>query len=67
MPTDYARAAVYARQTIELILEAGLPAGRCATINLPALLADQVPTDTMPLEMTLADDIPHDPKRYVMA
>jgi 5'-nucleotidase len=44
VPTDYARGAVYARQTIELILEAGLPPGRCATINLPALLAGQVPT-----------------------
>jgi 5'-nucleotidase len=44
VPTDYARAAVFARQTIELILEAGLPAGRCATINLPALAHEQVPT-----------------------
>jgi 5'-nucleotidase len=44
VPTDYARAAVYSRQTIEKILEAGLPAGRVATINLPALGPDQQPT-----------------------
>jgi 5'-nucleotidase len=42
--TDYARAAVYARQTIELMLQAGLPAGRVATMNLPALGPDQHPT-----------------------
>jgi 5'-nucleotidase len=41
---DYAHAAVYARQTIELILEAGLPPGRCATVNLPAMGKDGVPT-----------------------
>jgi 5'-nucleotidase len=44
VPTDYARAAVLTRQTIELILEAGLPPGRVATINLPALMPDQQPT-----------------------
>ena len=44
VPTDYTRAAVLSRQTIELILEAGLPAGRVATINLPALRPDQQAT-----------------------
>jgi 5'-nucleotidase len=44
VPTDYARAAVFTRQTIELILEAGLPAGRVATINLPALEPGEQPT-----------------------
>jgi 5'-nucleotidase len=44
VPTDYARAAVMSRETIELILEAGLPAGRVATINLPALGPGQQPT-----------------------
>jgi 5'-nucleotidase len=43
-PTDYPRAAVLARQTIELILEAGLSPGQVATINLPALAAEQQPT-----------------------
>src|SRR5687768_5247924 len=37
VPTDYARAAVFMRQTVELILEAGLPPGRAASMNLPAL------------------------------
>lgn len=44
VPTDYARAAVFSRQTIEMILEAGLPAGRVATVNLPALGPGQQPT-----------------------
>jgi 5'-nucleotidase len=44
VPTDYARAAVFARQTVELMLEAGLPPGRAASINLPALNPDQQPT-----------------------
>jgi 5'-nucleotidase len=44
VPIDYARAAVQSRQTIELILEAGLPPGRIATINLPALAPGGVPT-----------------------
>jgi 5'-nucleotidase len=43
-PTDYPRAAVLARQTIELILEAGLSPGQVATINLPALAPEQQPT-----------------------
>src|SRR3954467_9172580 len=44
VPTDYVRAAVFTRQTIELILEAGLSPGQVATINLPALGPDQQPT-----------------------
>jgi len=44
VPTDYPRAAVLARQTIELILEAGLSKGQVATINLPALTPEQQPT-----------------------
>ena len=44
VPTDYARAAVFMRQTVELMLEAGLPPGRVASINLPALDAGQQPT-----------------------
>jgi 5'-nucleotidase len=44
VPTDYPRAAVLARQTIELILEAGLSPGQVATINLPALTPEQQPT-----------------------
>jgi 5'-nucleotidase len=44
IPTDYARAAVFSRQTIELILEAGLSPGQVATINIPALAPDQQPT-----------------------
>src|SRR5687767_13573947 len=44
VPLDYARAAVQSRQTIEMILQAGLPPGRIATINLPALAPGGVPT-----------------------
>jgi 5'-nucleotidase len=41
--TDYARAAVYAVRTIDLILAAGLKAGQVATMNIPALHAGQEP------------------------
>jgi len=43
-PTDYARAAVLSRQTIERMLEAGLPPGRVASVNLPALQPGEPPT-----------------------
>lgn len=41
---DYARAAGLARQTIELILDAGLAAGQVASVNLPALRPGEPPT-----------------------
>ena len=44
VPTDYARAAVFMRQTVELMLEAGLPPGRVASMNLPALGPEDQPT-----------------------
>jgi 5'-nucleotidase len=44
VPMDYARAARLARETIENILEAGLPPGRVVSINLPALHANEEPT-----------------------
>jgi 5'-nucleotidase len=44
IPTDFARASKLARKTIDRILEAGLGAGHVASINLPALRADQQPT-----------------------
>jgi 5'-nucleotidase len=44
VPVDFPRAAKFARQTIEQILKAGLRAGHCASINIPALGADQHPT-----------------------
>ena len=43
VPIDYARAAGFARQTIEQILDAGLRGGQVATVNLPALQPDQQP------------------------
>ena len=43
IPVDYARAAVLARETIELVLKAGLSAGQVANINVPALKADEAP------------------------
>ena len=43
VPTDFPRAARLARQTIELMLKAGLPPGQVASINIPALRADQEP------------------------
>ena len=44
VPTDYARAAALVRQTIEMILEAGLGRGQVATVNVPALQPDEPPT-----------------------
>jgi 5'-nucleotidase len=41
--TDYDRAAGFAVRTIDLILKAGLKAGQVATMNVPALRADQEP------------------------
>jgi 5'-nucleotidase len=41
--TDYARAAVYAVKTIDLLLAAGLKPGQIATMNIPALHAHQEP------------------------
>src|SRR5215213_3774204 len=43
VPTDYARAAVWARQSIERILEAGLAKGQLASVNLPAIPAGKEP------------------------
>jgi 5'-nucleotidase len=40
---DYDRAAGLAEKTIERIVDAGLRAGQVATINIPALAADQEP------------------------
>src|SRR4030095_996017 len=39
IPVDYARAAVLARETIELVLRAGLKPGQVVNINIPALRA----------------------------
>src|SRR5438552_6219781 len=44
VPTDFLRAARFARQTIEQVLQAGLRAGQVATINIPALRSDEHPT-----------------------
>jgi 5'-nucleotidase len=44
IPTDYARTAVLARETIELIKEAGLRGGQVASVNIPPLLPDEQPT-----------------------
>jgi 5'-nucleotidase len=44
VPDDYGRAAEYARQTLDQILAAGLRAGQCVSVNLPALHPDQKPT-----------------------
>ena len=46
IPTDYARAAIWARETIEQILAAGLRAGQVASVNLPAVQAGEEPTGT---------------------
>jgi len=46
VPTDYARAARLARETIEKILKAGLQPGQVASINVPALVSDQKPAGT---------------------
>jgi 5'-nucleotidase len=44
VPTDVARAAKFARETIEQILAAGLAPGQVASINVPGLRADEHPT-----------------------
>jgi 5'-nucleotidase len=44
VPMDFARAAVFARQTIEKILSAGLNPGRIVSVNLPALRPGENPT-----------------------
>jgi 5'-nucleotidase len=41
--TDYARAATFAVKTIDRIVAAGLGGGQIATVNIPALKADQQP------------------------
>ena len=46
VPTDFARAALLTRQTIERILAHGLPAGQMMNINIPALQPDQPPAGT---------------------
>jgi 5'-nucleotidase len=43
VPVDFARAAVLSRQSIELILEKGLPAGQVASVNIPALQPEESP------------------------
>jgi len=43
VPIDYTRTAKVARETIELILSAGLGAGQAVNINLPALLPGESP------------------------
>jgi 5'-nucleotidase len=43
IPTDYKRSAKLARQTIDTVLEWGLPPGRAATINIPALRSEESP------------------------
>ncbi len=45
--TNYSRAAGLARQTIQQILAAGLQAGQVASVNLPALPAEQAPRGTL--------------------
>jgi 5'-nucleotidase len=42
-PPDYPRSAKLARQTIDTVLEWGLPPGRAATINIPGLRAEESP------------------------
>lgn len=43
IPTDYAAAAVHARETVEQILAAGLNPGQVASVNLPALRPGERP------------------------
>src|SRR3954453_6246913 len=45
-PTDYARTAGFALQTIQEILAAGLRPGQVASVNLPPLNPDENPTGT---------------------
>ena len=43
VPADYARAAVWARRCIELILEKGLKGGQIVSVNIPSMPAGQEP------------------------
>jgi 5'-nucleotidase len=43
VPVDFARAAAISRESIELILKKGLARGQVASINVPALQADEEP------------------------
>ena len=43
IPLDFARPAMFARQTIEQIVAAGLPGGKCMSINLPPLRPNETP------------------------
>jgi 5'-nucleotidase len=44
--TDFKQGAVIAKQTIDLILGKGLPAGHVATVNIPALRTGEKPAGT---------------------
>jgi 5'-nucleotidase len=46
VPVDFARAAALSRETIEQILARGLAGGQVASINIPALQADESPAGT---------------------
>jgi 5'-nucleotidase len=46
IPTNYARGAELALQTIKSILSAGLAPGQVASVNLPALKSDELPAGT---------------------
>ncbi|HEV7298897.1 MAG TPA: 5'/3'-nucleotidase SurE [Tepidisphaeraceae bacterium] len=43
IPLDFARPAMFARQTIEQIVSAGLPGGKCMSVNLPPLRPGESP------------------------
>jgi 5'-nucleotidase len=43
IPLDFARPAIFARETIEQILTHGLKGGQCMSINLPPLRPDETP------------------------
>jgi 5'-nucleotidase len=43
IPIDYARTAELGRQVVEQILKAGLPPGRCVSVNLPPLRKGESP------------------------
>lgn len=43
IPVDHARAAVLARESVELVLKKGLKPGQVANINIPALNANEAP------------------------
>ena len=44
IPADYARTASLARHAIDLMLQAGLHGGQCATVNIPPLRPHENPT-----------------------